>query len=166
MINSCNYGCTEVLLTLTLKISDCLSIALNQDPQALPHAQASLGIGAPYCSPPLLGMQSRLGTARSTAANGVLISPRKTHSPHKWDTWGQTVMSDKVQSVYLVNLVLESWSACRWEFHKGTFPARNLHPGTDVCGVRTFAGASFAGAPGDRVLPVLIRFLCKRRGDL
>lgn len=78
------YGCTEVLLTLTLKISDCSSIALNQDPQAFSHAQAILGIGAPYCSPPPMGMESRLGTAGSTAANGVLISPRKTYGNKSW----------------------------------------------------------------------------------
>lgn len=49
-IHVITYVCTKVLLTLTLKISDCLSLALNQDPQALSHAQANLGIGAPYCS--------------------------------------------------------------------------------------------------------------------
>lgn len=33
-IHVITYVCTEVLLTLMLKISDCSSIALNQDPQA------------------------------------------------------------------------------------------------------------------------------------
>lgn len=55
------YGCTKVLLTLTLKISDCSSIALNQDPQAFSHAQANLGTGTPYCSPPLLGNREQAG---------------------------------------------------------------------------------------------------------
>lgn len=61
-IHVITYVCTEVLLTLTLKISDCLSIALNQDPQAFSHAQADLGIGAPYCSSPPMGTNSRPGT--------------------------------------------------------------------------------------------------------
>lgn len=145
------YGCTKVLLTLTLKISDCSSIALNQDPQAFSHAQANLGTGTPYCSPPLLGIESRLetlpGTARSTAASGVLICPRKICNPHKWDTWKQIVIFDKVQGVHLVNPVLEGRSGCRWELHKGNAPARNLHPGTTVCVV-----CNSAGALGDRVL--------------
>lgn len=51
-MNSCNYLCicTQALLTLTLKIGDCLSIALNQDPQAFSCVQADLGIMVPYCS--------------------------------------------------------------------------------------------------------------------
>lgn len=61
-IHVITYVCTEVLLTLTLKISDCLSIALNQDPQAFSQAQANLGIGAPCCSSPPMGANSRLGT--------------------------------------------------------------------------------------------------------
>lgn len=133
-IHVITYGCTQVLLTLPLKIRDCLSIVLNQDPQAFSHAQANLGIGAPYCSPPPLGMESRLGTARTTAANRVLISPRKSCSPPKWDTWKQIVMLDRAQSVCLVNPVLDSWSACRWEFIKAHVPARNLQ-GTAECGV-------------------------------
>lgn len=110
-------------------------------------------------------MESRLGTARSTAANRVLVSPRKSCSSPKWDTWKQIMMLDKVQSVCLFNPVLASWSVCRWEFTKAHIPARNLQ-GTAVCIVCTSAGTPFAGALGDRALPGSARFSCKGRGDL
>lgn len=60
-IHVITYVCTEVLLTLALKISDCLSFALNQDPQAFSHAQANLGVDT-SCSSSQMGMTSRLGT--------------------------------------------------------------------------------------------------------
>lgn len=87
-IDVITYVCTEVLLTLTLKISDCLSIALNQDPQAF--SQADLGIGAPYCSSPPMGRTSGFGIlpepgrARGQPGSTAHCFPPGKSADHSW----------------------------------------------------------------------------------
>lgn len=63
-----------------LKISDCSSIALNQDPQAFSHEQANLGIGAPYCSSSPMGTNSRL---LQPSQLGARLSPGEP-AVHSW----------------------------------------------------------------------------------
>lgn len=85
----------------------------------------------PYCSPPAGNGEQAGGSREHSSQRGARL-PQENR-------WKPIVTLDKVQSVNLVNPVLESWSGSHPEAH---VPARSLRPGTAVCVACSSAGTS------------------------